>query len=188
MRIARKGKLTFIHPYDDVDVIAGQGTVAMEILRDLREPIDTIFVAVGGGGLIGGIASYLKAHAPRPITVIGCLPENSPVMAASVQAGQIVDIPSQPTLSDGTAGGIEPGAITFDLCRALVDEYVLVSEAEIGAAIRLAIETQHQLIEGAAGVALAGYLKRHPQPGGQHAVIVLCGANISIPTLRDVIS
>lgn len=179
--------LPYVSPYNDRDVVVGQGTVAVEMLAQCPE-IDTLFVAVGGGGLIGGIASYVKAHTGRAIEIVGCLPERSPVMAASVQAGQIVEMESEPTLSDGTAGGIEPGAITFDLCRALVDRYVLVSEPEIAAAIRLMLEAHHQLVEGAAGVALAAYLKTQAGFAGRTVGIVLCGANISLDALKQVLA
>ena len=124
----------------------------------------------------------------RPIKVIGCLPERSPVMAAAVQAGHMIEYPTLPTLSDGSAGGIEADSITFELCRDLVDEYVLVSEAEIAAALRLAIDPLHQLIEGAAAVALAGLLKRPELARGRCAAVVLCGANISLATLAAVLA
>lgn len=178
--------LVYISPYNDEQIIAGQGTIGVELARQL-ERIDAIFVTVGGGGLISGIAGYLKAVRPQTI-VIGCLPENSPVMAESVKAGQIVEMESLPTLSDGSAGGIEPGAITFELCQKLVDEFVLVSEAEIKAAMRLILETQHLLIEGAAGVAVAAYLKIAERFRAQNVVIVLCGANISLEALKTVIA
>jgi threonine dehydratase len=179
-------QIPYISPYNDWDVICGQGTLAVELMQQ-HPHIDAIFVAVGGGGLIAGIASYVKAHIPRSVEIIGCLPERSPVMAASVQAGHIVEVPMQPTLSDGTAGGIEPDAITFDLCRALVDQYILVSETEIQAAIRLMLEMHHQVIEGAAGVALAAYLKSHHQWKGRNIAIILCGANISLAGLKDIL-
>lgn len=185
-RYAQEHDLEYVSPYNDWDVIAGQGTIAVELVQQLPQ-IDAVFVAVGGGGLIGGIASYLKAHAARPLSIIGCLPENSPVMAASVQAGTIVDLPVQPTLSDGTAGGIEQEAVTFDLCRSLVDRYILVSEAEIATAIRQMLETHHQVIEGAAGVALAAYLKTSTEWRGANIAIVICGANISLTTLKNIV-
>ena len=141
--------MPYISPYNDARVIAGQGTVAVELCRQL-ERINAVFVPVGGGGLVSGIAGYLKAVLPG-VRVIGCQPEASPVMARSVEAGAIVDIPSGPTLSDGTAGGIEPGAITLPLCRSLVDEFVLITEDQIREALRLVLETHHLLIEGAAG-------------------------------------
>ncbi len=143
-------------------------------------------MAVGGGGLIGGMATYLKAQRPE-ITVIGCLPQNSPVMAESVRAGQIVEMTSLPTLSDGTAGGIEAGAITFELCQDLVDDYVLVDENEIAAAMRAVMESHHLLVEGSAGVAVAGLLQTQERFRGRAVTVVLCGANISLTTLKSVL-
>jgi threonine dehydratase len=177
--------LAYVPPYNDWDVVIGQGTIGLELLDQLPD-VDLVFVTVGGGGLISGVASYLKAAA-RPITVVGCLPEASPVMAASVEAGRIVDLPYLPTLSDGSAGGIEPDSITFGLCRELVDEYVLVSEEQIGAALRLALDPLHYQVEGAAAVALAGLLKRQGDLRGRRAAVILCGANISLGTLAAVI-
>src|SRR5262245_17913012 len=113
---AEQHGLVYISPYNDPQVIAGQGTIAVELAR-ARERIDAVFVAVGGGGLIAGIAGYLKTVRPG-VTVFGCLPERSPVMAESIRAGRIIEMDSAPTLSDATAGGIEEGAITFELCRA----------------------------------------------------------------------
>ncbi len=177
--------LTYISPYNDPDVIAGQGTVGVELARQLHR-LDALFIAVGGGGLIGGAGAVLKAHHPG-LLVIGCQPKNSCVMAASIQAGRILDLPSLPTLSDGTAGGIEADAITFDLCRQVVDEYVLVGEEEIAAAMRRVMESHHLLVEGAAGVAVAGLLKVADLVAGKRVAVVLCGANISLATLRSVI-
>jgi threonine dehydratase len=175
----------YISPYNDQHIIAGQGTIGVELARQL-ERIDAVFVTVGGGGLISGIAGYLKVTRPG-IKVIGCLPENSPVMAESVKAGRIIEMESRPTLSDGSAGGIEPGAITFELCQKWVDDYMLVSEEEIKAAMRLVIESQHMLIEGAAGVAVAAYLKTAERFRAQNVVIVICGANISLETLKSIL-
>ncbi|GCE45930.1 threonine dehydratase [Thermosporothrix hazakensis] len=177
--------MLYIPPYNDLRVIGGQGTIAVEICRQV-ERVDAAYVAVGGGGLISGLATYLKAVFPHA-QVIGCLPENSAVMAKSVEAQRILDIPSLPTLSDGTAGGIEPDAITFPLCQQLVDDYVLVSEAEIRQAMRQHIEQHHMLIEGAAGVALAALLKQPTRFQAKTTVVVLCGANISLETLRSVL-
>jgi threonine dehydratase len=133
-------------------VIAGQGTIALELHQQLRD-IDAIFVAAGGGGLIGGIGAYMKAASPKT-EIIGCWPENSPVLYRCLEAGRILNVPEQPTLSESTAGGLEPRSITIDLCRAVVDRAVLVSESEILAAMRRSLEEDHWLIEGAAGVAL----------------------------------
>jgi threonine dehydratase len=167
-------------------VIAGQGTIAAELARQCSQ-IDAVFIAVGGGGLAAGVAGYLKATVSPQVKIIGCLPENSPEMAVSVKAGRFIEMETKPTLSDGTAGGFEPGAITFDLCRELIDEYVLVSEQEIAVAMRQFMETHHMLIEGAAGVALAGYLKLKERFRRRNIVIIICGSNISLATLKMVL-
>lgn len=182
---AERNYMVYISPYNDSQVIGGQGTIAVELCRQI-ERIDAILVAVGGGGLISGIAGYLKSLSNN-ITVIGCSPENSPVMVESVKANRIVEMATKPTLSDATAGGIEPGAITFDLCQAFVDDYVLVSEEEIRDAIRLFMKTHHTPIEGAAGVAIASYLKKKECFQDRNVVIVICGANISPETLKTVL-
>ena len=178
--------LAYISPYNDPQVVGGQGTIGVELARQL-EDIDAVFVALGGGGLISGIAAYLKSVQPG-VSVIGCSPENSQVMIQSVKAGHILDLPSLPTLSDGTAGGIEPGAITFELCRSLVDDYVTVSEEEIAATLLWFIGSHHMLIEGAAAVPIAAYLKNRSQYAGQRVVIVLCGANIGLETVRQLLN
>lgn len=177
--------MTYVPPYNDPFVMAGQGTIAAELLPQLPE-LDAVFVSVGGGGLIGGIASYLKAVKPS-VQIIGCSPENSQVMAQSVAAGELLDLPSLPTLSDGTAGGVEPGSITFPLCRDHVDRYISVTEAEIATSLREFMENQHMLIEGSAAVAIAAFLKMAELLKGKRIVIVLCGANISLDTLKTVL-
>ncbi len=180
--LARQTNRLYISPYNDLEVIEGQGTIALEISRQLQQ-VDTLFVPIGGGGLIAGIAGYIKAVSPDT-KIIGCLPENSPVMAESIKAGKIIEMATAPTLSDATAGGIEEGAVTFDICKKYVDDYILVSEREIKEAIVTLIQTQHLLIEGAAGVALASFLKCANQFRGKNNVVVLSGANISLETLR----
>ena len=182
---AERAGQVYISPYNDLQIVAGQGTVGVEIAAHLPN-VDAVYVTVGGGGLISGVAAALKAQRPS-VRVVGCLPAHSPVMYESVRAGHIVALPLLPTLSDGSAGGIEHQAVTFDLCRALVDDWVLVSEAEIAAAMRLIMETQHLLVEGAAGVAAAGYLK-DPLRGPQSTVaIVLCGGNVDLNTLKQIL-
>lgn len=182
---AAENGAVYISPYNDPQVVGGQGTVGVEIARQL-DRVDRVFVALGGGGLISGIAGYLKAL-DGGVRIYGCSPENSCVMVRSVRAGRILALESKPTLSDGTAGGIEPGSITFDLCRKLVDEYVLVSEAEIARALRSFIESHHMLIEGAAAVALAAFHKVACGGNDARQVIVLCGANIAPETLKSVL-
>lgn len=175
----------YVSPYNDAAVIAGQGTCGIEI--DLQLPdIDAVFIAVGGGGLISGVGSVLKERHPA-VRIYACQPEASAVMARSVEAGRILDLPSEPTLSDGTAGGVEPDAITFELCRELVDEFVLVSEQQIAAAMRQYIDAESQAIEGAAGVAIAGLLNRKSAVEGMNAAVIICGGNISKETLESVL-
>jgi threonine dehydratase len=180
----------YISPYNDWDIVTGQGTVGLEIAHDLPD-VETIYVTVGGGGLIGGIASVLKAddrtRTQRAVRVVGCLPANSPVMFESVRAGKVVEMASLPTISDGSAGGIEVDAITFDLCRMLVDDWILVEEHAIAAAVRLVAETHHQLIEGAAGVAVAAYLNDAQRGQNRKIAIVLCGANIDLKVLKSIL-
>ena len=151
--------MVWVSPYNDPVVIAGQGTVGKEILETLPD-VDVVLATVGGGGLISGIAAWIKGQRPKT-EIIGCLPENSPEMYLSVKKGELVILDEpQDTLSDGSAGGCEPGAVTFDLCRELVDDYILVSEAEIADAIRWMADKHHKIIEGAAGVALGAFMKQ----------------------------
>ena len=183
---AEQNGMFYLSPYNDEEVMAGQGSCGVEIAAQLPE-LDDVFVAIGGGGLICGVGSVLRQH-NKDVRVIGCQPSASAVMTRSVEAGEILDLPSGPTLSDGTAGGIEPGAITFALCRDIVDDYVLVDEAQIAAAMCLYMDSQHQMIEGAAGVAIAGMLAKKAELAGRKVVILVCGANISRETLLSVIS
>jgi threonine dehydratase len=173
----------FISPYNDAHVMAGQGTIGVELAQQLAD-FDAVFVAVGGGGLIAGIATYLKEV--RPTTqIIGCWPEHSPVLYECLKAGRIIDCPELPTISDSTAGGLEPDALTFEPCQRLLDGHVLVSEAEIKQAMRLVLERERWLIEGAAGVAVAGMLKTAEQYRGKRMVAVLCGRNLAAERLRE---
>jgi threonine dehydratase len=175
--------LTYVPPYNDPDIIAGQGTVAVEILEQLAgAPLDAVVVAVGGGGLISGVASVLKKHLPG-IRVYGASPVRDAAMAESVRAGAIVQVDAGETLSDGTAGSVEAGSITFDLCRELVDDWVLVSEDAISSALRTVIDTEHQLVEGSAAMAFAAARARRSELEGQRVAVVSCGGNISSATL-----
>jgi threonine dehydratase len=177
--------MTYLSPYNDADVIAGQGSCGVEIANQV-ENVDALFVAVGGGGLIAGVAGFLKSVYPA-MQAIGCQPVASAVMAASSRAGRLLQMPSDPTLSDGTAGGIEAGAITFELCQALVDEYVLVSEEEIAEAMREFLDVQHMLLEGAAAVPLAAMKQLDRRYQGADIVAIICGANIARDTLRGIL-
>ena len=183
-RVAEANGQAYVSPYNDWSVVAGQGTVGVELRRQLDD-IGTVIVAVGGGGLIGGIAAYLKGHAPN-VKVIGAQPANSRVMIESMRAGRVVEIPSLPTLSDGTAGGIELDTLTFDLCRSVVDDWIEIDEGEIAAAMRHAIEVEHMLVEGSAGVAIAAL--NHCRGLKGRVVVVLCGANVSASRLGEILT
>lgn len=182
---ASEEQLAYVPPYNDPQVIGGQGTIGIELERQL-DHIDALFIALGGGGLISGVAGYLKAASPAT-RVFGCSPINSQVMIESIRANRILDMSSEPTLSDGTAGGVEPDSITFELVRDLVDDYVSVSEDEIKACLRQFLAVHHMLIEGAAAVALAAYLQRREELAGKNVVVLICGANISLDTLKTIL-
>jgi threonine dehydratase len=181
-RAAEESGRVFISPYNDLDVVAGQGTVAVELHRQLPR-LDALFVAVGGGGLIGGIGAYYKAVAPET-EIVGCWAANSPVLHECLRAGKIIEVAEQPTLSESTAGNLEPGSVTLDVCRDAIDRHVLVSEDEILSAMRLMMETEHWLIEGAAATAVAAYLQDAKRYAGRRVAIVLCGRNLSPEALR----
>jgi threonine dehydratase len=176
----------FISPYNDPQVAGGQGTIGVELLRQ-QPDLEAVFISVGGGGLIAGIAWYIKTLKPS-VEIVGCLPANSPVMLESVRAGHIVEIETLPTLSDGTAGGIEPDAITFEVCQRLVDRWLLVSEEEIAAAVRLIHAHHGEIVEGAAGVAVAALLQDPSHWQGKAVAVVLCGGNIDPVTFQSLIA
>lgn len=180
---AETHQLPYVSPYNDADIMAGQGTLGLEMLAQIPL-LNTLVIAVGGGGLIGGVAAAIKAVHPH-IQIIGAFPQNSAVMVESVRAGHIVDIPSDDTLSDGTAGGIEADSITFANYRALVDMHVLVSEEAIARAMIDYIDSTHHLIEGAAGVALAATQTLGRALQGRVVGVVACGAGIGVQRLMD---
>lgn len=178
-KAAQDQGLPFVSPYNDPEIIAGQGTVGLEMVAD-KADLDQVYISVGGGGLISGVAGYLNHTSPQT-KVFGCWPSNAPAMADCLKAGKIYDVIEQDTLSDGTAGGVEPDAITFTHCQNYMHDEVRVSEDEIIAAMRLLATEERWIVEGAAAVALASFLKRAQQQDmtGQRVAIVLCGRNIA---------
>lgn len=177
----------FVSPYNDFGVIAGQGTIGLELL-DRAPELDAVFMSVGGGGLAGGIGAAFKGRGSRA-AVVGCWPEASPCLMRALEAGHIHDVPETETISDGTAGGIEPGSVTLDLCARTMDRRIAVSEQEIKHAMWLVAEHERWLVEGAAGVALAGLLRLARDFKGKRVAVVLCGRNIGpakyVLALRD---
>ncbi len=184
-RTADEQNRVFISPYNDPLIVAGQATAGLEIIEQGRK-LDFVIVPVGGGGLISGIAGVLKHKWPE-IEVIGAQPQNSPVMYESIKAGRVVDIPSKPTLSDGTAGGMEAGSITFDICRELVDDFILVSEEEIAAALRWMLQFQHMLVEGAAALSLAALFQQKKRFSEKTGALLITGSKLTLDKLRQVL-
>ncbi|MEO8157387.1 MAG: threonine ammonia-lyase, biosynthetic [Betaproteobacteria bacterium] len=186
LQIAKRGKLTFVHPYDDPDVIAGQGTVGMEILRQHSGPIDAIFVAVGGGGLISGIGAYVKRLRPE-IKLIGVEPVDADAMTRSLAAGRRVKLDHVGLFADGVAVK-QVGVETLRLCRELVDEMILVDNDAICAAIKDVFEDTRSILEPAGALAIAGakaWVERR-KAKGRTLVAVACGANMNFDRLRFV--
>ena len=175
---------TFIHPFDDEDVIAGQGTIGLEILEQLPD-MDAVIVPVGGGGLISGVAYAIKHLAPH-IKVYGVQANGAPSMLDSISHGKIERLPSVRTIADGIAVK-EPGLHTFDLCQKYVDEIVSVSDDEISTAILTLIE-QHKLIaEGAGAVSVAAAMFNKVPVKGKKVVCLVSGGNIDVTILSRVI-
>ncbi len=185
-QVARDQGQIWVSPYNDLDVIAGQGTLAVEMTEELKD-IDAVFGCIGGGGMMSGVATWLKHESPAT-RVIGCLPANSPEMYLSVQKGEVVMLDEyQPTLSDGSAGGLEEDSVTFGLCRNLIDDYTLVSEEDIAARIKYMVDKHHKIVEGAAAVALSAFMNNAGDYMGQKVVIIICGANITTTKLKELI-
>ena len=176
MRHTEKGGATFVHAFDDPDVIAGQGTIAVELLRDL-EDVDTVLVPIGGGGLIGGIAMYLKERRPK-VKVIGAEPVGADGMHRSLAAGRIVTLDRVNTIADGLAASA-PGKLTFELAKRYVDEVLLIEETEMLRAIRLVFEWEHLLAEPAGAAAIAALLYHYRPSPNEKVVVVLSGANVT---------
>ncbi len=184
--LEKKKGMTFVHPFDDPDVIAGQGTVAMEILRQHGGPIDAVFVAIGGGGLISGVAAYIKAVRPE-IKVIGVQMDDSDAMVRSVKAGKRVTLSEVGLFSDGTAVKLV-GEETMRLTRQYVDEFVTVNTDAVCAAIKDIYQDTRSIVEpaGALGVAaLKQYAARHGGQGKTY-IAINCGANMNFDRLRFV--
>jgi threonine dehydratase len=186
MQLGQSQGLTFVHPFDDPDVIAGQGTIAMEILRQHPGPIDAVFVAIGGGGLIAGVAAYIKAVRPE-IKVIGVQTADSDAMTRSVQAGRRVELNDVGLFSDGTAVK-KVGEETFRLARQHVDEFMLVDTDAVCAAIKDVFQDTRSILEpaGALGVAAAKQYVQARGAKGETLVAITCGANMNFDRLRFV--
>ncbi|MFM7468915.1 MAG: threonine/serine dehydratase [Vampirovibrionales bacterium] len=174
----------YVSPYNDPFVIAGQGTLGIELQAQCPE-MDAVFISVGGGGLIAGVGAYLKS-VNSAVEMVGVWPEHAPTLSHCIQANKIIEVIEKPTYSESTAGGLEQGSITFEPCKSIIDTHILVSETEIASAMKLIAETETTLIEGAAGVAVAGFLQKAKTYQGKHVVIVLCGKNIPYAQFKEI--
>jgi len=182
---SKKSHTTYISPYNDVHVVAGQGTLGLEMVQQCSE-LDVALISVGGGGLISGVGTALKNHWPK-MKIMGCSPINSAVMLKSIEAGRVLDLESLPTLSDGTAGGVEEDSITFPMCQNMIDESIYVSEEEIKQAMVQYFEQEHQLIEGAAGTSIAALIQQKDKIKGKRVGVVICGGNIGLNTVKKIL-
>jgi threonine dehydratase len=178
----RETGVTFVSPYNDVQVIAGQGTVALEALED-QSNLEALVVPVGGGGLIAGIAIAAKSLKPS-IKIYGVEPETSPTMTRALEAGEIVHVAEEPTIADGLAGNIEPGSITFGIVQQLVDDMILVSEESIKRAMTRVASEDHLLIEGSSAAAIAAL--DDPKIDANRIGVIVTGRNITLDLFRRV--
>ncbi|MDP6431600.1 MAG: hydroxyectoine utilization dehydratase EutB [SAR324 cluster bacterium] len=185
-RLTEEEGLIPISPFDHPDVIAGQGTIGLELLEDFPK-LNCVVVPLSGGGLIGGIALALKAASPK-INVVGVTMENGPAMVLSLEAGKPVEVEEEESLADSLGGGIGlENRYTLSLVQELVDETLLVSEDEIGQAIQYVFETQRMVLEGGAAVGPAALLAKKLEVQGQNVALIYSGNNIAEKTLRKVL-
>lgn len=187
LELAHKEGKTYISPYNDVDIIAGQGTIGLEILEEFPE-VEKVLVPIGGGGLIAGIAIAIK-NKNRAIEVIGVQSEASPVMYESLRAGKILkseELKIQNSIADGLSGGIEEGSITFGITQKNVNKVILVKEESIKEAIRLLWEKDNQVVEGAGAVGPAVVIENKEQFKNKKTVIVISGGNIDNKLFNEI--
>lgn len=185
MKLQKDRGLTMIHPFDDPYVIAGQGTIGLEIYHELPY-VNTVIVPLSGGGLLGGIALALKSINPD-IQTIGVSMDKGAVMAESLAAGKVVEITEEPSLADALVGGLGPeNHYTFQLNQQYVDKTILVTEGEIAAGMTFALEVEHLVLEGGGAVGIAALLAEKVKDIGERAVLVLSGSNVGLGSLMEV--
>ncbi|MEM7782523.1 MAG: pyridoxal-phosphate dependent enzyme [Planctomycetota bacterium] len=188
-RFSEQNSVVYVSPYNDPLVIAGQGTIGEEIIGqpmpfEQLKSVDAVIGSLGGGGLICGVGASLKRAFPK-CEVVACSPENSNVMIQSLEQGKILNLPSKPTLSEGTAGGVEQDSVTFPLCQKLLTDTISVTEDEIIQELRRFYELAPDPIEGAAATALAGLVRNKERWVGKNVIVIICGGNISEQTLLE---
>jgi threonine dehydratase len=185
-RIEREEGKPFISGYNDLDVIAGQGTVGLEMLEATPD-LDVVLIPVGGGGLISGVGCAIKAI-DRDVEVIGVQSVASPVMCESVRRGRIVDIELEDSVAEGLHGGIEEGSVTFEMCREYVDDFILVREENIVKAIGLLLTRQHQVVEGAGAVGVAAMMEDPKRFADRNVGVVISGGNIETELIKKALN
>ncbi|MBI1196974.1 MAG: threonine/serine dehydratase [Phenylobacterium sp.] len=178
--------LTYVSPYNDPDVVAGQGSLAVELL-DQAPTLDAVVVAVGGGGLLSGVGAVM-ATCGRNVEVVAAWPANAVSLLHSMRAGKAVPVDETPTISDATAGGVEPGSVTIGIAAAIAPTCVEVDEARIVSGMRRLAEHEHWIVEGAAGLALAGLEASAGRLKGRNVAVVVCGRNITLDRFLGAIS
>ena len=181
---AKETGRTYVHGFDDADIISGQGTMGLEILEDVPD-VDAVIVPVGGGGLIAGVGTAVKALKPG-VRVIGVEPENAPTLRASLDAKKVTRIATKPTLADGLAIA-EVGRIPFEIAKNVIDDLVMVDEPQIARAILLLLELEKTVVEGGAAVPLTAAMSRSLGLDGKKVVLCLCGGNIDVALIGRII-
>ena len=184
--LASSGNYTYVSPYNDNLIMAGQGTIALEILEQ-QPKVDNIFVSMGGGGLISGIGSVIKSFSPNT-KIIGVSAIHSAALAASISAGNVVETEHLETLADGCAGGVDEDSLTLPIATEVIDKIIHCSEVEILESLQILAWKEKVLVEGSAALALAGYLKNEKEYEGKNNVILLCGANFDKDLILEKIS
>lgn len=184
-RLRDEKKLTMIHPFDDLDIIAGQGTIGLEIIEDCPQ-VDTVVVPLSGGGLLGGIAFTLKSINPG-IQTFGVSMEKGAAMFESLNAGKVVNIVEEATLADALAGGLNyDNRYSFQIVQENIDQALLISEDEIAEAMKFCLENHQLVVEGGGAVGVAALLSQKIEPRGKYIVVVISGANVGLSTLLSV--
>jgi threonine dehydratase len=185
LQLKDERQLTMVHPFDDADIIAGQGTIGLELMDDLPE-IDTVIVPLSGGGLLSGVALALKSIKPS-IHTVGVTMDQGAAMVESLKMGHVVDVQEKPTLADALAGGLgEQNLYTFNLIQKYVDETVLVSESEIASAMVFALDKHHLVVEGGGAVGIAALMHKKVKKVGENTVIVISGSGVDLAVLLRV--
>ena len=185
-KLSEKDEYVYVSPYNDPMVMAGQGTIGLEILEQLPN-VDNVFISLGGGGLVSGIGAVIKTAKPE-VQVFGISAMNSAALSASIRAGKVVETEHLDTLADGCAGGVDEGSITLPVASEVIDHLIECSEEEISNAIKLLAWEENMIVEGAAGLAYAGYLAQKANISNQKSIVLLCGSNFDKEIIQAVIA